>query len=161
MCALKIILRNKIHRVHFTVCNQIGFYCILIGFISFLSLFAFFSTPDRTDRQKLTIEKFRIAKISIVIGDHFIHSLVRHSLVRFVFFSFFSFISHIFELPVGFYWHRSSIRVQDWLSLHHTFSSIYNNVLLPSSSLPFSQCSSLHLQPFVVHRLKKEKHFPD
>lgn len=61
-------------------------------FLFFLSLLFFNS---RSDRQKLTIEKFRIAKISIVIGDHFIHSLVRHSLVRFVFFVLLIHQSHI------------------------------------------------------------------
>lgn len=130
----------------------------LLLFWSALFSFAFhslFFTPChrgfRSDRQKFTIEKFRIAKLSFVIGDQFIDWLARHSLVQFAFFPV-SLISHIFELPVGFYWHRSSICVQDWLSLHHTFSLFYNNVLLPSSSLFFPWCLSLNPQPFVVHR---------
>lgn len=60
----------------------------------------------------------------------------------------FSLISRMFELPVGFYWHRSSIYVEHWLALHHTFSLFCNNFTLSSGALPhIHQCLSFILNP--------------
>lgn len=177
-CAFKIISRTAfiVYILLFAIkLASIVFWSALFSFI-------FFSFHVRlqigSDRKKSTMGKFHIAKLSFVIGDHLIHWMVCHSrsLRACVFFRT-HLISHIFELPVGFYWHRSSICVQNWLSLHHTFSLFGNNVSQPSSSLslPMSKpqpstpkpplhfhtlcCVCVRLYLSVVHRSKKRTTF--